>query len=114
MNLPIAIIGFGGHGRVVAAAIVAAGKRLIAATELDPDACRIGSAAIEVMTDQILIEQYKPHEIRLALGIGSVWPSDSHSLRRRTVNFFQELGYEFTGVRHPSAWVAPDLSLIHI
>lgn len=108
MNLPIAVIGFGGHGRVVAAALVAAGEQVIAATDLAPEACRARHSAIEVVTDQTLLDRYQAHEIRLALGIGSVWPCDSQCLRQRTANFFQELGYQFVGFRHPSAWVAPD------
>lgn len=108
MTLPIAIIGFGGHGRVVAAALTASGKRVIAVTDFRPEQVTgvpIGSIAI---TDEVLLDRFGPDEIELVLGIGSIRPTNEHGLSRQVVKSFQNLGYHFIGLRHPTAWVAED------
>ena len=108
MTLPIIVIGFGGHGRVVAAALAAAGRRLIAVTDLHPNVVENAPKNVEVITDEILLNRYGPQEVMLALGIGSVRPTNEQGLTRQTVKSFQNLGYRFIGFQHPAAWVACD------
>ena len=109
--LPVVVIGFGGHGRVVASALKASGMRVIAATDLNPDAVRTNSMQIEILTDEELLSMYKPGEVLLALGVGSVGPSACGGLSRQIVESFRNLGYGFTGFQHPAAWVAEDAIL---
>lgn len=105
---PIVIIGFGGHGRVVASALKAAGLEVVGATDLNPEAVKQKTGSFEIFTDQALTSKFGPEEVLLALGIGSVGPSNEQGLSRQTIKSFQNLGYRFTGFRHPAAWVAED------
>ena len=108
MTLPIVVIGFGGHGRVVAAALIAAGRKLVAVTDLHPEAVTNAPKNVDVITDEILLSRYGPGEVLLALGIGSIRPTLEQGLTRQTVKSFLDLGYRFTGLQHPAAWVASD------
>ncbi|HUP80238.1 MAG TPA: acetyltransferase [Pirellula sp.] len=108
MTLPIVVIGFGGHGRVVAAALIASGRKLIAVTDLHPGAVTHAPKYVDVITDEILLSRYGPGEVLLALGIGSIRPTLEDGLTRQAVKSFLDLGYRFTGLQHPAAWVASD------
>ncbi|QDV26142.1 NeuD/PglB/VioB family sugar acetyltransferase [Aureliella helgolandensis] len=107
MKLPIAIVGFGGHGRVVAAALEASGRQILAATTLTPSAVDSSATKILLLTDAELIERYAPDQIELILGIGGITPTCSESSKWKIVQDFQQRGFRFTGFRHPAAWVAP-------
>jgi UDP-perosamine 4-acetyltransferase len=80
---------------------------VIAATELCPEKCNAGDLNVEIISDDEMKRRYPPESIELALGIGSIWPVDEHSVRRRVVKTFSALGYRFTGLRHPAAWISP-------
>jgi sugar O-acyltransferase (sialic acid O-acetyltransferase NeuD family) len=111
MTQTLAIVGFGGHGRVVLSALRAAGLRVVAATDLCPTSAGSRIDGLEVMTDQQLLSRFSPAELNLVSGIGSVWPSDDETPRCRSVQKFTDLGYRFVGVRHPFSWVAPEAHL---
>ncbi len=111
MNTPIAIIGFGGHGRVLATALQAAGHSVIAATDLEPSRSAQQPHDFVVISDAALIQRYSPEQVRLVCGIGSIWPSRSDGPRAKTIEKFSTLGYRFVGLRHPFCWVAPDANL---
>lgn len=118
MSLPVIVIGFGGHGQVVAAALRAAGENVLAATDLDPTRILSQSCNLEIITDEELLKRYAPEEVRLISGIGSIWPTEPSSARVLSIEKFKALGYQFTGVRHPFTWIAPsaeiaDTSQIH-
>ena len=108
MTLPLAIIGFGGHGRVVAAALIASGKRIIAVTDFRPSQVVGAPKNSSAFTDEAFLERFRPNEIELVLGIGSIKPSNESDLTRQVVKSFQNLGYRVVGLRHPTAWVAED------
>lgn len=108
LKLPIAIIGFGGHGRVVAAALSASNERIVAVTDFRPHQVINAPKNALVLTDEAFLERFGPEEILLVLGIGSVKPSNANCLRRQVVKSFQNLGYRFIGLKHPTAWVAED------
>lgn len=106
MNLPLVVIGFGGHGKVVAAALRAAGQTLLAATDLAPTRLLAEQNKLEVITDSALLERFPPEAVRLVSGIGSIWPTDASSPKVRSIEKFTVLGYRFTGLRHPFTWIA--------
>ncbi len=108
MKLPISIIGFGGHGRVVAAALSASNHRIVAVTDFRPDLVTHAPKNALVLTDELLLQRFGPEEIVLVLGIGTVKPTYEDGLTRQVVKSFQKLGYRFVGLRHPTAWVAED------
>lgn len=105
---PVAIIGAGGHARVVQSALLLLGTRIVAATSVDPDTAPKKQFRCPIITDRELIERYKPTEIGLVLGIGSVSPNGDGSLVRKVVNGFMDAGYAFIGFQHPAAWIAPE------
>lgn len=105
--LPVVVIGFGGHGRVVADALLASGRELLAVTELSPEQCAPSQMQVEIISDDEVLRRFTPDSIELALGLGSIWPVDACSIRRRVVDAFLALGYRFTGCRHPTAWISP-------
>ncbi len=111
MSPPIAIIGFGGHGRVVAAALQAAGRSIVAATDLDPIRFAQQCFSFEIITDAELLQRYSPEQVRLVGGVGSIWPFRPDCPRARSIEKFQPLGYQFAGLRHPFSWIAPDSQL---
>ena len=106
MTLPIVIIGFGGHGRVVAAALIASGKRIIAVTDLQPDQVTGVPKNASVIMDEEILERFRPNEIELVLGLGSIKPTNENGLTRQVIKSFQNFGYRFVGLQHPTAWVA--------
>jgi sugar O-acyltransferase (sialic acid O-acetyltransferase NeuD family) len=105
--LPVVVIGFGGHGRVVTDALLAAGRTVVAVTDRrteDEFARRLG---VKFLSDEELLHEYPPETIELASGLGSIWPCGETCHRQAVVRKFQQLGYRFTGFVHPSAWVSP-------
>lgn len=111
MITPIAIIGFGGHGRVVAAALQAAGHSIVAATDLEPDRYAQQPLDFEVISDDSLKQRYSPEQVQLVCGIGSIWPCALDDPRVRSIETFKMMGYRFVGLRHPFCWIAPDARL---
>ncbi len=111
VTLPFAIIGFGGHGRVVAAALIASRKSIVAVTGLNPSLVVHSPKDSLVITDEELLDRFGPDEILLVLGIGSVKPNNEHCLTRQTVKLFQNRGYQFFGLKHPTSWVADDANV---
>ena len=112
-TLPVIVIGFGGHGHVVAAALSAAGRKVIGATETAPEHFRdLGqSTGIEVMSDEVMLHRFLPGEVEVALGVGSITPCVGGSPRRRIVECLRARGFVFARVIHPAAWVAPNVQI---
>ncbi len=110
-QLPVVVIGFGGHGRVVADALLTVGRTVVAVTELAPEQCAPSRLKLEIISDDAVLERFTPEGVELALGLGSIWPVDANAIRRRMVNSFISMGYRFTGFKHPAAWVSDYASI---
>lgn len=109
-KLPVIVIGYGGHGKVVIAALRAIGRVVIGATALQADGPPseqqlTQGCGFRVMTDDALVSEYRPHEVELVLGIGSVGCCDESTRRVRAVTRLSSFGYKYVGFTHPSAWV---------
>jgi sugar O-acyltransferase (sialic acid O-acetyltransferase NeuD family) len=104
--LPVIIVGAGGHGLVVADALLAAGRRVIGFT--DVDATRHGRhvAGLPVLGGDDALAAYAAGDVLLANGIGGVGRRGGEPLRRRVQERLSHAGWHFTGVRHPSAIVS--------
>jgi sugar O-acyltransferase (sialic acid O-acetyltransferase NeuD family) len=107
MSRPVIIIGFGGHGRVVADGLLASGVDLLAATDSEPSRALDPGMHLHIITDEDLIRGYSATDVYLAVGVGSIWPVLEDSLRRDLVRRFESLGYRFVGLRHPGAIISP-------
>lgn len=109
---PVAVIGFGGHAKVVSSALNTLGKHIFAYTCLDPSVEAMRTLTCEILTDELLVAKYTPDQIDVVLGLGSVAPNLDGSLLRRVISFYSCKGFKILGFVHPFAWVAPE-SVVH-
>jgi sugar O-acyltransferase (sialic acid O-acetyltransferase NeuD family) len=103
------LLGGGGHGRVLLAALVAEGRHKEVIGIIDPMAALMAKkiASVPVLgSDEALIFQYSSSEVVLINGLGS---TASTQRRRQLYESFCWDGYGFTGIRHPSALLAGEV-----
>ena len=108
MNDGVIVLGAGGHGRVVADTLRAAGETVRGL--VDRDASRAGEAinGFTILgTDDVLVD-FDPATTSLANGIGSI---GSTAARRNIFDRMKADGWSFAAVVHPAAWVSPDASV---
>ncbi len=103
---PIAVIGAGGHGRVVMHALRSIGRQVVCLTDRLPKEFPDGVDGTLVTTDDRLLDRYRSDDVELAIGVGSVGPVGTGHVRRRIVERMATHGYTFPSVVHNSAWVA--------
>lgn len=106
---PIVVIGAGGHASVVADCLLAAGSDVLGFVDSDPckqDGRILGLSVIG--DDAAITARFKPDEILLANGIGGVRNTKQ---RKAVQQRFEDLGWEFTSVRHPTAIVSSHAAL---
>ena len=104
----VVILGAGGHGKVLAAALLRAGQTVLGF--LDPDPSLLGKKilGLPVLGDDEVLKQAENKHWRLVNGIGSV----GRPARRREI--FERLkarGFSFATVIDPSAIVAPEVEI---
>ena len=102
-ELPILIIGAGGHGRVVADTLRAAGRFILGFLDASPAAAGRLIDGLKVLGGDDLLGAFVPASVRLANGVGSVTAVD---VRRRIYEEMVAAGYTFDVVRHPSAVIS--------
>jgi sugar O-acyltransferase (sialic acid O-acetyltransferase NeuD family) len=103
------LLGGGGHGRVLLAALMASGRKKEIIGIIDPMAAQLGSkvGSVPVLgVEEKLAFNYTPTEVKLLNGMGSV---GSTSKRIELYNKFLLDGYEFAAVIHPTANIADDV-----
>lgn len=108
MNLPLIVLGAGGHAKVLVDALLGAGQPVHGLTDTDP--AKTGSAVlgVPVLGGDKEVLAFAPEEVRLVNGIGSVRVS---VLRHQLYENFKNMGYFFERVVHASAIVASDVVL---
>ena len=107
MKLPFIIIGAGGHAGVVADALLAAGERVLGFTDVDPSRHGRTLCGLPVLGDDRVLDAYTPQTLALANGIGGVGGQHREPMRHNVQQRLSECGWQFAGVRHPSAIVSP-------
>lgn len=111
----VVIIGAGGHTRVLAEAVAEVGGAVRAFASLDGGGFGAGPGGPPVMAEAGLDPT---DSVRLVNGVGGGGAAGALAARRRVQERLQALGFVFTGVRHPRAWVAdsavlaPDVQLM--
>lgn len=106
---PLILLGAGGHARVLLALARAAGHKVLGVC--DP---RLGAdgkqrwEGLNVLGDDAALERYRPSEVQLILGVGQL---TAGTLRERLYGTWRDRGYLFPVLIHPTAWLAPDVSL---
>lgn len=103
----IILLGAGGHGRVLIAALNCCGCSVsgILTPEKKKGTTVMG---IPVLGDDSCINEFDPKEIVLVNGVGSYPDQD---LRWELQHFFEQKGYTFLTVVHPGAIVSENVAL---
>lgn len=107
-DLPLLVLGAGGHGRVVASTLLLTGRRVIGF--LDADRALWGTKKIElpVIGDDACLQDFSTESVRLVNGIGSTALSQ---IRKKIFEDYKGKGFFFDSVIHPSACVSPSTIL---
>ncbi|MTI84028.1 MAG: acetyltransferase [Firmicutes bacterium] len=107
MNLPVIILGGGGHARVLIDTLLLLGKRILGFTEIAKDSCLV-IRGIPMLGDDEAVLRYRPEAVRLVNGLGCIKPSNK---RKFIYEHFKDLGYNFTSVIHPSSVISTDVRM---
>lgn len=101
------VVGAGGHAKVVAEALAAAGSPVRGF--VDPSV-PVGTTILHgaVLGDDAWLDAVPAHERIVAVGVGA---TSSVALRRRIIDSLLAAGATVTGCRHPSAVVAASATL---
>lgn len=109
MTKSLVILGAGGHAAVLAELLLTAGRQLVAV--VSPEPIKKGSPLAglkQIVSDEELVVFYKPEQIELVNGIGSI---PDNNTRWKLFEYFTEQGYHFASVISPHAIVSSHLEL---
>ncbi len=106
MNLPLIIIGGGGHAKVLASALLLQHRSVLGFVDRNPLLPPL--LGIAHLGDEDVLFRYPPDQLRLVNGVGSI---DSTAARRMLYEKFQKRQYVFETVIHPSAIIAPEVHI---
>lgn len=106
-NKPIIIIGSGGHSKVLLNILIKSGRKILGVT--DPNKA-VGAkfSGSKILGSDEEIFKYSFNEIELVNGVAS---HNLKQIRNRLTKIFQEKGYNFIRVIHPSAIIADEVTL---
>lgn len=103
---PIVILGAGGHGKVVAATLLAAGFTIRGF--IDKNLGATAPFGLPLLGDDAALARLDPRAVQLANGIGSI---GAITVRQRVFEAAKKLDFEFVTLSHPAAHVAPSARL---
>jgi UDP-perosamine 4-acetyltransferase len=106
LNLPLIIIGGGGHAKVLASALLLQHRSVLGFVDMNPSLPPL--LGLAYLGDESAIFLYPPDQLRLVNGVGSI---DSTVVRRMLHEKFQKRQYVFETVIHPSAIIAPEVHI---
>lgn len=105
---PVIVVGAGGHGAVVADALLAEGRTVLGFVDANPEAVSALPGLGLLGSDESLDPEAG---YDLANGIGGTGAGGDPGQRRRVQVRLEARGFHFTGVRHPSAFVASHVAV---
>lgn len=108
MNLPVIVLGRGGHAKVLIEALLANDAVIAGIVDRDPALHGETILGVPVIGGDEIVGEYPCDAVQLVNGIGSV---KAPQLRTAIFGKFSALGYTFARVVHPSAVVASDVQL---
>lgn len=106
----IIVVGAGGHGRVVADALLAAGETVIGFVDADPALARTSIMGLPILGGDEALSGLDRAVHLLANGIGGTGTMPP-TPRRRIGERLQVQGWRFAKVRHPTVTLAPSARL---
>ena len=107
-DLPVIVLGAGGHAKVVIAALKGSGVTIAGIADLDPATHGRRVLGVPVLGGEKVAMNRKQNEIALVNGVGSTRPSPR---RREIFERFKQAGYAFRVVIHPSAVVGEETDI---
>lgn len=105
--LPMIIIGAGGHAKVLIDALLLQGKDIIGIVDKEAEKAGTNLLGVPVLGDDTVVLNYAADKVVLVNAIGSIRDT---ALREKVYDNFKKLGYSFSGVIHPSAIVARNIT----
>lgn len=105
-ELPVILIGAGGHARVLLSMLLLLGYKVRGFADLDDS--RTELLGISRIGDDNAVLEYDTGQVRLVNGVGSI---GSITDRLRVFELFRARGYTFASIMHPSAIIAPETHL---
>lgn len=108
MNLPVIIIGGGGHARVLIDTLLNNSVSIIGITDPEPGKTGSRILGISVLGNDEILQQYSVKTVQLVNGVGA---TDSTARRRLIYESFKDRGYTFATVVHRSAFIARNVLL---
>lgn len=105
MNLPVIVLGAGGHAKVLIDALLLSGRNIVGIA--DNDISRHGKTilGVPVIGDDEAVFSHPPAGVALVNGLGSVQSTEA---REKLFSKFKEEGYFFANVIHSAATVSSD------
>lgn len=108
MNLPVIILGAGGHAKVLIEALLASSAVIKGIVDSNPTLVGSRLLGVPVLGGDDVVDEFTPSQIRLVNGVGSI----GLPLKRQQVfEKLKAMGYDFATVIHPSAVIASDVVL---
>jgi UDP-perosamine 4-acetyltransferase len=107
-NLPVIILGAGGHAQVLADTLLSNSKGIIGFTDQNVALADTRPLGIEILGSDEILDRYKPDSVLLVNGIGSV---DSTQCRASIYSRMKQQGYRFATIVHPSAVIGREVVL---
>lgn len=108
MKRPVIILGGGGHARVLIDLLRLTGVPILGLIYPTESAMKLEVNGYRWLGDDEAVLQHSPSGVELVNGLGTI---DVSPKRRQIFESFKHKGYVFMTLVHPSAVVAPDVSL---
>ena len=106
LELPVIVIGGGGHAKVLVGALLRCGENILGFADLNPAAPPL--LGIDRLGDDNAVFLHAPGDVRLVNGVGS---AASTVNRQKVYERFTRKQYRFATVIHPSAIIALELQI---
>lgn len=107
-DLPIIVIGAGGHAKVLLGLLKALDMKVLGLTDANAALHGTNVLGYPVLGGDEIIKAEAPDSVALVLGVGSTRPG---TVRRSIHETYTKLGYGFLSCVHPSAWVSQDAEI---
>lgn len=104
----IFVLGCGGHGTVVAEALILSGENVVGFIDEHKPIGQEPISGLPIVGGDDYLDQLNPKDVKLAMGIGFL-PKDT--LRRSVYRRAKDKGFSFTKVVHPSTTISPSVIL---
>lgn len=104
MHARVIIVGAGGHAAVVADALLAGAHPVLGFVDAEPSRHGGRVCGLPILGGDDVLAEYDQDTVRLANGVGG---TRGEGLRSKVQGRFEALGWQFVGLRHPSAIVSP-------